>query len=111
MRAGESKTCKVPVIEQVAALAMRLGQQQLMSCLILRAYLKTTYRGVLEMLAVSPPLREQLGLTETAALYDAAEIQRPQRGAGHCVEARGRDRPGGGASPGATAPLLCGCRL
>ncbi len=26
-----------------------------MSCLVLRAYLKTTYRGVLELLSVSPP--------------------------------------------------------
>src|SRR5436305_776482 len=56
-----------PVLECVAALAMKLGgrhladygatrsrhdftQRQLMSCLILRAYLKTTYRGVLEHL-------------------------------------------------------------
>jgi Transposase DDE domain/Transposase domain (DUF772) len=70
---------KVAVIEQVAELAMRLGgrhlsdygattsrhdftQRQLMSCLILRAYLGTTYRGLLELLAVSPPLRQRLGL-------------------------------------------------
>src|SRR5260221_5388349 len=39
-------------------------QRQLMACLILRAYLKTTYRGVLELLAVSPPLRQRLGLGE-----------------------------------------------
>lgn len=68
-----------PVIERVAELAMRLGgrhladygaarsrhdftQRQLMACLILRAYLKTTYRGVLELLAVSADLREALGL-------------------------------------------------
>src|SRR5882672_11921330 len=68
-----------PLIQRVATLAMRLGsrhladygatrsrhdftQRQLMACLILRAYLKTTYRGVLELLAVSPNLREALGM-------------------------------------------------
>src|ERR1700685_1630406 len=72
---------KALVVERVADLAMQLGgrhladygattsrhdftQRQLMSCLILRAYLKTTYRGVLELLAVSPPLRERLGMSE-----------------------------------------------
>jgi hypothetical protein len=35
-----------------------------MACLILRAYLKTTYRGVVEFLAVSPNLRQCLGLTQ-----------------------------------------------
>lgn len=39
-------------------------QRQLLSCLILRAYLKTTYRGVLEVLAISPVLRQELGLEE-----------------------------------------------
>ena len=37
-------------------------QPQLMSCLILRAYLKTTYRGVIEFLEVSDDLRTTLGL-------------------------------------------------
>src|SRR5580693_5443036 len=79
---SESKPAggKMAVIEKVAELAMKLGQRhlaaygattsrhdftqrQLLSCLILRAYLKTTYRGVLEALAVSPPLRERLGMT------------------------------------------------
>ena len=67
------------VIERVAGLAMRLGakhmadygatrsrhdftQRQLMACLILRAYLKTTYRGVLELLAISQNLQEALGI-------------------------------------------------
>ena len=70
---------KRPVIEQVACLAMELGaahlaaygatrsrhdftQRQLMACLILRAYLRTTYRGVVELLAVSTTLRQALGL-------------------------------------------------
>ncbi len=69
---------KTPVIEKVAELGMKLRQRhladyaattsrndftqrQLKHCLILRAYLKTTYRRVLELLAVSPPLPEQLG--------------------------------------------------
>jgi len=77
---------KSPLIERVAALAMKLGQRhlasygatrsrhdftqrQLMACLILRAYLKTTYRGVLEFLSVSPSLRDQLGLTEKLPHY------------------------------------------
>ena len=75
--AGEKKVS----IQKVAALAMRLSrphladygaarsrhdftQRQLMSCLVLRAYLQTTYRGVLEVLAVSPALRQELGLEE-----------------------------------------------
>jgi len=77
---------KVPVIEQVAEMAMRLGQRyladygatrsrhdftqrQLMSCLVLRAYLRTTYRGVLEVLAVSPTLCQRMGLEEKLPHY------------------------------------------
>jgi hypothetical protein len=69
---------KSPTIELVAEMAMRLSrpyladygatrsrhdftQRQLMSCLILRAYMKATYRGVMEFLAVSQTLRECLG--------------------------------------------------
>lgn len=37
-------------------------QPQLMACLILRTTLKTTYRGVVEQLAVSGELREAIGL-------------------------------------------------
>jgi hypothetical protein len=40
----------------------KFTQPQLMSCLILRAYLKTTYRGVIEILETSEALRERLGL-------------------------------------------------
>lgn len=77
---------KPPVIEQVAALAMKLGarhlasygatrsrhdftQRQLMACLILRAYTKTTYRGILELLAVSPSLRRELGFQDKLPHY------------------------------------------
>ncbi len=72
---------KAPLVERIAEMAMRLGQRymadygatrsrhdftqrQLMTCLILRVYLKTTYRGVLDLLAATPPLRERMGLTE-----------------------------------------------
>jgi hypothetical protein len=68
-------------IEQVADLAMQLSgphladygaarsrkdftQRQLMTCLILRAYLKTTYRGLLDVLAGNSSLRACLGLQE-----------------------------------------------
>lgn len=70
-----------PEIEQVANLAMRLSQpyladygatrsrkdftqRQLMTCLILRAYLKTTYRGLFDVLAGNASLRACLGLRE-----------------------------------------------
>jgi hypothetical protein len=68
-------------LEGVAHLAMVLGQRhlsdygavtsrkdftqrQLMACLILRAYLKTTYRGLLEILATSETLRRALGMED-----------------------------------------------
>jgi hypothetical protein len=77
----ESGREKVPLIEKVAELSMRLSQRhladygatrsrhdftqrQLMTCLILRAYLKTTYRGVLDVLAASESLRQTMGLTD-----------------------------------------------
>jgi hypothetical protein len=73
-------------IEKVMELAMQLGgrhlapygaaksrhdftQRQLMSCLILKAYLKTTYRGVLEVLATSEVLRQRLGLGDKLPHY------------------------------------------
>jgi hypothetical protein len=82
----KKKVSRPQTIEQVAALAMRLGgrhladygattsrhdftQRQLMACLILRAYTKTTYRGVLEVLAVSPSLRQELGLGDKLPHY------------------------------------------
>jgi len=77
---------KRPVIEQVAEMAMRLSQRhladygattsrhdftqrQLMSCLILRSYLKTTYRGVLDFLAASHTLRGCLGFGDKLPHY------------------------------------------
>jgi hypothetical protein len=81
-----SKIQRQALIERVAALAMQLGarhladfgattsrhdftQRQLMACLILRAYLKTTYRGVLDLLAVSPSLRRELALEDKLPHY------------------------------------------
>ena len=81
-----AKTPRPPTIERVAALAMQLGarhladygattsrhdftQRQLMACLILRAYTKTTYRGVLEFLSISPSVRRELGLEENLPHY------------------------------------------
>jgi Transposase DDE domain len=72
---------QTPLVERVVELAMKLGQKhlaeygattsrhdftqrQLMTCLILRVYLKTTYRGVLDLLATSSRLRERMGLGE-----------------------------------------------
>src|SRR6202000_2241222 len=70
---------KKTTIERVAELAMQLSrpylaeygattsrhdftQRQLMSCLVLRAYLRTTYRGLIEVLKVSPKLQQRLGM-------------------------------------------------
>ena len=75
-----------PLIERVATLSMQLGQRylaaygavrsrhdftqrQLMSCLVLRAYLKTTYRGVVDVLATSASLRQCLGLGDKLPHY------------------------------------------
>lgn len=80
------KAQPVQTIERVAALAMQLGsrhladygatrsrhdftQRQLMACLILRAYTKTTYRGLLELLAISSSLRQELGLRDKLPHY------------------------------------------
>ena len=40
----------------------KFTQPQLMTSLVLRAYLKTTYRGVIDVLAASQKLRESIGL-------------------------------------------------
>src|SRR6202000_2332926 len=81
---GMAKTRRTdprPEIERVADLSMRLSrryladygattsrhdftQRQLMTCLILRAYLRTTYRGVLDTLAGNQALRASLGLAD-----------------------------------------------
>ncbi len=73
-------------LEKVAELAMRLGgkhladygsarsrhdftQRQLMSLLILRAYLKTTYRGLVELLEGHSRLRAVLGMQDKLPHY------------------------------------------
>ena len=77
---------KKTTLEGVADLAMTLGQRhlsdygavtsrkdftqrQLMACLILRGYHKTTYRGLLEILATSDTLRRALGMEEKLPHY------------------------------------------
>lgn len=40
---------------------------QLMSLLLLKAYLKQTYRGIVELIELSPPLQEALGLAQVPA--------------------------------------------
>ena len=81
MRCAEEPK-KLPEIERVADLTMRLSrphladygatrsrhdftQRQLMSCLILKAYLKTSYRGVIDWLQGHGALRKALGLDES----------------------------------------------
>jgi len=85
----------VPVIEQMVELALRLSrrhlaaygavrsrhdftQPQLMSCLVLRACRKRTYRGVLEVLAVSESLRARLGLGDKLPHYTTLQKFRPR---------------------------------
>ena len=80
------KDQKAPEIERVAQLAMRMShghladygatrsrhdfkQRQLMGCLILRAYLKTTYRGLLGVLSGNVRLRAIMGLEDKLPHY------------------------------------------
>jgi hypothetical protein len=80
------KRGKANTLIRVTELAMALGrkhladygavrsrkdftQRQLMACLILRAYLKTTYRGLVEILETSQKLRETLGMEEKLPHY------------------------------------------
>ncbi|MCC6428675.1 MAG: hypothetical protein IT435_17875 [Phycisphaerales bacterium] len=39
-------------------------QRQLLACLVLKTYLKTTYRGVVEQLVLMPAVREAIGLKQ-----------------------------------------------
>jgi hypothetical protein len=102
------------VIEKVAALAMELGsrhladygatrsrhdftQRQLMACLILRAYTKTTYRGLIEFLGVSPSVRQELGIgRQAAALYHPAKILGAEPSSGDSRRHDSNYRPIGG---------------
>lgn len=80
----------------------KFTQAQLMACLILRAYLKTTYRGVIDVLDASAELQKCLGLkrlphystlkyfadrSDTLAIVDAmlAEIVQAVAGPGDAV--------------------------
>lgn len=79
-----------PVIERVAELAMHLGskylapygsvksrkdftQRQLMACLLLKHYLRTSYRGVMDFLSGHQALREALGLEHKLPHYTALQ--------------------------------------
>jgi len=103
---SEERKEQLTGIEAVARLAMRVSQphladygattsrhdftqRQLLSCLIVRAYLKTTYRGLLEFLKISPNLRREL--------HHAPQIQHTQSGIGnrantHCSDGNCCDR-------------------
>jgi hypothetical protein len=76
---GMSNSSRTNILLEVASLSMRIGrkyvapyshvkspkkftQEQLLTCLVLRAYLKTTYRGLIELLEVSEALRQRLDL-------------------------------------------------
>lgn len=90
MSNGKHSERKAEVIEQVADMAMKLSrpyladygavrsrhdftQRQLLSCLVLKAYLKTTYRGGIEVLNVSERLRQCLGLEKKLPHYTALQ--------------------------------------
>jgi len=62
-------------------------QRQLMSCLILKAYLKTTYRGVIDWLSGHSALREILGLEEKLPHYTALQKFSARPGVGAVAEA------------------------
>ena len=91
-------------IERVAELAMTLGQQhlapygslksrhdftqrQLMSCLILKAYLKTSYRGLMDWLSGHTALRKTLGLEAKLPHYTAVQKFGARGGVGAVAEA------------------------
>ena len=74
-----SQSARTNILLEVTSLSMRIArkyvapyshrnspqkftQEQLLTCLILRAYLKTTYRGVIEFLEVSDALQQRIGL-------------------------------------------------
>ena len=101
------KAAKKATVERVAELAMRLGgkhladygsarsrhdftQRQLMACLILRAYLKTTYRGVLELLYGDEPHHIVEGLFKSFARAVDAARQHDPRIAGVLPSTKGK---------------------
>jgi hypothetical protein len=119
-----SKPEQRPEIERVADISMRLSgqyladygaprsrkdftQRQLMSCLILRAYLRTTYRGVLDTLAGNGALRACLGLADKlphfTTLQKFSARSRVAQIAQAIIERIGRAamQRGGGAEPAA----------
>src|SRR5262245_54210836 len=51
----------------------RFTQPQLLACLVLKAYLRQTYRGIADLLGVADDLRRALGLTRVP---DYSTLQR-----------------------------------
>lgn len=51
----------------------KFTQPQLLACLVLKTHLKQTYRGIIELLEVSPPLREALGLRSELPHYSTLQ--------------------------------------
>jgi len=122
-------------LERIAELAMQLGarhldaygaaksrhdftQRQLLSCLLLKAYLKTTYRGLLEILATSEVLRRRLGLEDKLPTTRRCKVQRPLPGTGDCrgdPDPTRRPSRGGGRERHrwvkVSAAVLCGSLL
>lgn len=95
MSKTECPEVKAKVTERVAELMMKLSrlhladygalcsrhdftQRQLLSCLVLKAYLKTTYRGVIEVLQISEHVRRCLGLEKNCRILRPYKSQRAQ---------------------------------
>jgi hypothetical protein len=90
-------------VEKVAALAMKLGaehladygsiksrhdftQRQLMACLILKTYLKCTYRGLVDLLEGHKVLRQVLGMEEKLPHYTTLQKFHSRSDVGAIVE-------------------------
>ena len=63
----------------------KFKQAQLLTCLVLRAYCKTTYRGVIEILAASKSLRSTIGLSKVPH-YSTLKYFEARRGIIHLVD-------------------------
>jgi hypothetical protein len=52
----------------------KFTQPQLLACLVLKTQLRTTYRGLIELLEVSPPLRQALGLAQRLPHFSTLQV-------------------------------------
>src|SRR5258705_10931796 len=55
-----ARRCMAPYAH--AKSPQKFTQPQLLACLVLKTHTRSTYRGIIELLEVSPPLRRALGL-------------------------------------------------